>query len=51
MAVAQFDLSHVDRTPMMRDHHRDEISVYIVGWLYRHVRHHLGHCNIALSNE
>src|SRR5207253_9419961 len=49
--VTQLSLRHVDRTLMMRNHRRDEVSVHVAGGLHVHGGHHLRHGSVVFGQE
>ena len=49
--VAKHRKRHVDRTLMVRNHHRDKVRVDVAGRLYRHVVHHFSHGGLVLDQE
>jgi len=49
VSIAQLGFCHVDGTLVMRHHHRDEVSIHVVGWLDLHPCHHPCHRRISLG--
>src|SRR5580704_17984908 len=47
--VTQLGPRHLDRTLMVRDHHRHEIDVDVAGRPYAHVDHHFRHSSDVLG--
>src|SRR5216683_5348170 len=49
VSIAQLGFGHVNGALVMGHHHRDEVSIHIVGRLDLHRCHHPGHSSIALG--